>query len=987
MSLTSYLSESMKKYIDRPAITDHDGARTLTYGELDALSGRAASKLLDLGIREGDCVAINMGRRMEYVAAELAVLRIGAIVVPLIPDYPRNRVDYIKKDAGIRLVVEEDFFRELEEGAAPAPWRDFPEDKKDFIFYTSGSTGKPKGIIFRDRTVMAGIIRDKDVVVETLRSLKEGYQEGQPFLFAAMATMTFTASMADYLRNFCLGAHVHMLSNEVRADVKKLEDYYEQAGITVGYIPPRMLKLYRNRDKDLRLVLTAGEKASMVYSPDYGILNVLGMTETVCFYCAFLIDRLYENTPVGTPRGDVTIRLLDEEGNEVPPGEEGLIVPTGTFPCEYNNMPEETAKTFHVEADGRVSIRTGDIGRMLPDGNILYVNRADWMMKIHGQRVEPGEIEDAMKEVPGVADAIAKAFEQEDGSMLLCGFYTVSAPVEKEQIRASLERSLPHYMIPSVLAEMKSFPVNANGKTDRKAIQRPDLSQQFKDYEEPVGSMEKALADAMGQLLHIPRVGRRDDFLELGGNSMNAVLLAEMCKVDGMTPQFIMLGKSPAGIAEIFSGQEQRPRLTKHAEKRERYPVSLAQSYQYDVCAHLGKNMNLYDMIVYYELDSDVDTDALKRAIEETVQAYPVYRSRINIKERWTEIDSSFQVRELSLSEQEFREFRRERLEQEREFTGAPGKDAPLFEAAIVHQGEKCFLFLNLCHIIFDGAGVKLFMDTVIARMQGEEGPRESFSIFDLAVHEQDIKDTPFYKKAWDFYDAYYQGMEQKLSFFTEKTYDNPILRRELLQDVRKEELDLFLRRMGISILTLFQGALELTIRELTHTADFAYMNLYDGRTEAGLENTQGVLARAVFVRSSIDPDKTVKEYLTGIQKSYQNLVYHDVVDLPELVHRHPNIRSEICLNFRTMPEPLRLNNKVLKINEEYWSELENAHRPFTAFDLGINNSPDGLTHIAQVSSAGASEEDVDRFLTAYDRMLWKLMKEETVGGILAADQ
>ena len=979
MSFTSQLSDVMREYADCPAITDRNGERTLSYRELNALCARAASKLKALGIRRGESVAVNMDRRMEYIAAELAILRIGAVVIPLIPDYPKERVDYIRKDADVRLIMEADFFRELperEEDVA-VPWRDFPEDSKEFIFYTSGSTGKPKGIIYRDRAVVKGI----------QRNLEGGFREVKPYIYGASATMTFTASLVDYYRNFLLGGHVHMLSDEVRSDVEKLEDYYEKAGITVGYMPPRMLKLYQNRDKDLQLVFTASEKVSGIYSPDYRILNELGMTETLCSYCAFLIDREYENTPVGKPQGDVTIRLLDEDGNEVPQGEEGIIVPTGTFPYEYNNLPEESAKTFRPEPDGRISIYTGDIGRMLPDGNLLYVNRADWMMKIHGQRVEPGEIESVMKEVPGVESAVAKAFEQEDGSMLLCGFYTTCAPVEKETIREHLDGRLPHYMIPSVLVWMERFPVNANQKTDRKAIRCPDLTQQLTSYEKPEGPVETAVAKAMEKMLRLPKIGRNDNFLELGGNSMNAHLLAQTCRIEGVTPQLIMLGKTPAKIAGLLTKQDPRPRLTTHAGRMARYPISLAQHYQYDVCTSLGKNMNLYDMILYYELDSDVDTESLKQAIEQTVQEFPVYRSRINIKEKWMEIDPSFRVRDLSLSEEEFGTFRRARLEEPRHFTGDPEKDAPLFDAAIIRQGGKTYLFLDFCHIIYDGAGMKLFLDTVSAKMEGTEGPAEKFSIFDLACHEQSIRQTHFFRKAWDFYDGYYRGMEQELDLFDETADSDLRVSRQLLKKTGKEELDQFLKRMGISILTLFQGALELTVRKLSGRTDFTYMNIYDGRIFAELENTQGVLARAVFVRASAQPEQTVREYLAGVQESYQQLVYYDVVDTPELIRKHPKIRSGICLNFRTVPEPLCLKGKPLKWNEAYVKELLDAHKAFTVFDLGIDNSRDGKEHFARIVSAKASAGFAEKFLMVYDSILMKLMESERLSQILFEEE
>ncbi len=974
MSLTMELSEVMKKYRDCPAVTDRDGKRTLTYGELDRLSERAAYSLRALGITAGDSVAVSMGRSMEYIAAELAILRLGAVVVPLLPDYPQDRVEYIRKDAGVKFIVDEDFFLELarENDGGAFSWRDFPEDTREFILYTSGSTGKPKGIVCRDRAVMAGLSSN----------LEGGFRDVRPFTYAAQVTMTFAVSVLEYYRTFLLGGHVHILSDEVRSDAGKLEEYFEREKITVAYLPPRMLKLYRNRDKDLKLVFTAGEKVFGIYSPDYRILNEIGMTETLLCYCAFPIDRKYENTPVGKPLGDVTIRLVDERGNDVPPGADGMIVPTGIFPCEYNNLPEESAKTFHIGPDGRVSVYTGDIGRMLPDGNLLYVNRSDWLMKIHGQRVEPGEIECVMREVPGIREAVAKAFEQEDGSMLLCGFYVADSPVGKEEISAALARKLPSYMIPSALVELPGFPLTASGKIDRRAIRRPDLAGQLRAYEKPANAVEESLAHAMEQLLHIPRIGRKDNFLELGGNSLNAVLLAASCGIDGMEPQFIMWGKTPERIAELFGGSNKKakkPKLTAHVAERVRYPLSLAQRFQHFVCASMGKNMNLYDLIFYYELDGDIDTENLKRAIEEIVLGFPIYRVRVNIAEQWMEIDPAFKVRELSLSVEEFRAFRRERLEERREFTGDPVKEAPLFDAAIIRCGGKKYLFLDMCHMIYDGVSFRLLLEAISAHAEGRGTAREAYSVFDLAVHEENIKDTPFFKEARDFYDGYYQGLDGNLGLFTEKTYDNPIYRRDLLQGVKETDLALFLRRMGISILTLFQGALELTIRKMTGKADFAYLNIYDGRMSEKLQNTRGCLAKGVFVRSSLGREKTVREYLNRLQENYQTLVYYDVVDIPELVGKHPSIPSGICLNFREALGPLRLKGKSLKPNEEYLEELLMAHKPFTAFDLGIDTPPEGTPHTAQVSSAKASPEFIGKFLGIYDGMLRKIMEGATI--------
>lgn len=977
MSLNAMLAYAFTKYRDMPAITDRDAERTLSYAQLSELAGRCAGKLAAAGVRAGDRVIVRMGRRTEYIAAELGILRLGAVVIPLIPSYPEERVRYIVDDAQVRLLVEEAFFDDIEGyEALPAHAQEGPDTDRqmDFIFYTSGSTGNPKGVIFRDAAVVAAITRN----------LEDG-EKTKPLIYAAPSTFSFVASITEYYVNLCLGGHLHLLSDPVRSDVRRLEEYYAAHHITASFMSPRVLKTYRNRDAALQWVMEGGEKSREVYSDEFQIINAYAQTETICSVLSFHVDKSYPDTPLGVPRKGIRVSIVDEAGREAADGEEGALIVTGNLPYEYLNLPEMTAKTFTVHAEGLVSVRTGDRAKRLPDGNIVYVNREDWMLKIHGQRVEPGEIESCMCRAEGVTGAVAMAFEQEDGTSLLCGFYTQKGEATQEEmvraLRRALSARLPGYMIPTVFVRMERFPLNANGKLDRRAIQKPDLSAQLLDYEQPEGPVEEAIARTMEQVLHLPRIGRKDNFFELGGNSLNAVTLAYECGIPQVTPQLVMLGKSPQAIARLLEEDGAvRPRVEKSPSLPERCPLSLSQRYQYDACAFLGKPIDVIDTRYYFRLEPEIDGERLRRALRETVREHPVYRMRIELERGEMVLSAdAFEVPELSLDEERFDAFRREKNLRVRRLS-----EEPLFEAAMIHTPTARFLYLDFCHLLYDGASLDLFLKTLEGKYDGSETPVEEFSLFDLALSEERARESAFYRRAQGFFDTLYAGL-QPFDFFGDALCDTT-LAKPLLEGLPEQALERRLPELGISILTFFMGALELTVKQMSAQEDFCYRCVYSGRTEAGLQNTHGVLAKAVFLRSQKAGTGSVKDYLMGVQDQYQKLVMNDVCDIPELLRKYPAVRSGISFNYMgtdKVRSSITLGGTVNEADYGYYEEMQRAHKTFTPFDLMVGRYPSYDGYQAVIASARVSTARAQAFLDLYDATLRKLLREDAMDRVL----
>ena len=953
--------KNVKSIKDSIALTDQDGKRNSSYGQLDSQSNRIANRLISLGVRAGDSVIVLLPRIMEYIACEIALLKIGAVLVPLIPEYPEDRVRYIEKDSSAVLIIRESFLDGIGELPDEAPEQlKIDDDSPAMILYTSGSTGKPKGVVYTRSNVDAQIIRRMPCVKDI-----------SPLVAAASAPLSFCVTVTEYFRNLVMGGQIHILSNEVRSDAALMSSYYKDHQIATGFISPRMLKNFQRKSGCLKRVFTGSEKVVNIYSSDYEIVAIYGQSETIGPVTDFLIDQPYDNTPIGKPSEDLEIKIMSPDGEELQDGEEGEICFIGNLPCEYNHLEEQTKKVFKKMPDGRTFIRSGDIGKRLPDGNLLYLNRNDWMIKIHGQRVEPGEIEAVINSVEGITGSVVKAFENEDGSMLLCGFYTEKQPVGKENIKKKLASALPAYMIPGTFVKMDAFPLNVNGKLDRKAIGRPDLSQFSSSYEEPADETEKALCHAMQELLHIRRVGRNDDFFELGGNSINAAALCASCGIEGIAPQIVITGHTPAGIAKLIAEKDYypKPALTVSKTVKKSYPLSEAQKYQYEVCRRQGKTIDQLDLVYYFRLDDDIDIPRLINTVESIVNEHPVYTGHIDLESGLLFTDETpYRMESRSMTDGEFEKFRKNSYCYIRNL-----KTDPLFEAEILYVDHIPWLFLKLCHLIYDGKSLNNLLAVIGARYSGEPVEAEQASMFDLIDYECRLReDKKLTEKAEQLLASNYEGLRAPKLFADEKKYSTAASGM-ILKEESGTEIDEFLKEHGISILTLFQAAMEMTVSRMFQTDDFCYMNVYEGRGNQLLNASHGVFARSVFMRSGIGKHENLREYFSAIEEQYQKLVYYDIFEPFESVSNYPEVISGITLNLRDLQGyALKLGGKMLIPGN--LEELSAYYGPFTDFDLIINRYPKGYGYQVIIASTKVSEEFAKDFIRILEENVHRIL-------------
>ena len=530
------------------------GAQQLPYRDLDARSNRLARHLQSLGVGPDTLVGVAMARTESLVVTLLAILKAGGAYVPLDPGYPKERLTLIIGDSRMRIVVTTEESRpqlpfalsnlalsdltvvNAEDPAiatlssAPVP-SSAASHHLAYVIYTSGSTGKPKGVMIEHRNVV-NFFTGMDTAIGS-----------SPGVWLAVTSISFDISVLELLWTLTRGFTVVL--DEGRGP-GFIAEQIARYGVTHLQMTPSLAMMLTLDSRaysalaSLRTMLLGGEAvpASLVhllrkvFKGD--VFNMYGPTETTVWSTTYLIKQVGSSISIGLPIANTQIYMLDEAFEPVPVGEIGeLLIGGDSVARGYWMRPELTAERFiTVRAlPGQRLYRTGDLARFLPDGNIEYLGRADYQIKLRGHRIEPGEIEAFLEQCRGVRQAVVVLREDREGDKRLVAYLVASAdsPEPPAELRATLASKLPEYMVPSAFVFLPSFPLTDNGKIDRKALLKlppPNLSAQAPQNASDAGAneagseMEQIIARAWREALSVPSVGLNDNFFDLGAHSL-----------------------------------------------------------------------------------------------------------------------------------------------------------------------------------------------------------------------------------------------------------------------------------------------------------------------------------------------------------------------------------------------------------------------------------------------------------------------------------
>jgi amino acid adenylation domain-containing protein len=573
--------------------------RQLSYAELDAAATRIARTLRAHGAGPGTVVAVAAERSLELLPGLLGVLKAGAAYLPIDPGYPADRIEFMLSDAAPAVLLTQRAIRPALPPAAvpvldlddPAAWRDaaggdgdgpLPDVHPDdvaYVIYTSGSTGRPKGVPNTHRGI-----------ANRLDWMQERYRLGPDDVVAQKTPVSFDVSVWELFWPLREGARLVLAIPAGHKDSAYLRRLITGEGVTTVHFVPSMLAVFCEQDgaadcRSLRRVVCSGEelpadlaRRCVALLPAAGLHNLYGPTEAAvdvsAWHCAPERLAAAERVPIGAPIANTALYVLDQSMKPAPIGVPGELFIGGTGLARgYLNRPALTAERFVPSPFGPPGARlyhTGDLARWRDDGTLEFLGRIDGQVKMHGLRIEPGEIEAALRALPPVRDAAVIVREDRPGDKRLVAYLVpagtvpastvpagigaaaLDAALDHAAVRTELKKVLPDLLVPGGYVTLARLPLSPNGKLDRRALPPPVATRDAAvEFIAPSTPTEQALAAIWGELLGVPAIGTGDNVFDLGAHSLLATqVVARLRREAGVQVSVMDVFKYPT-IGEL----------------------------------------------------------------------------------------------------------------------------------------------------------------------------------------------------------------------------------------------------------------------------------------------------------------------------------------------------------------------------------------------------------------------------------------------------
>ncbi|MBL8676017.1 MAG: amino acid adenylation domain-containing protein, partial [Alphaproteobacteria bacterium] len=663
-SIHQLFEEQVEKTPDKIALTFQN--KQLSYATLNSRSNQLSHFLQKQGLKLDSRVGISAPRGIEFVTGMFAILKLGSAYVPLDPEYPEERLNYMLEDAGIEVLLTVRELSNLYEGyngkiiyiddydyhLEPTCNLNLavPSDVLAYVIYTSGSTGNPKGV---------GVCHQALINVVLSTGEKTGLLSQDIRLYAVTST-SFDVSGLDYYLPLINGGLVCISStNDAKVDeISKRIIFREQVNCIQG-TPSYWTLLTDNEFKPLQnlKLLSAGEPLTKQLfeklSHLFEIHDLYGPTETTVYVTHHRVKDEVDIHSIGSPLFNTQIYILDQSLTQVPIGAIGQIFIGGDGLARgYINRPGLTAEKFIANPfsknPGERLYGTGDLGRYLPNGNIEFLGRADQQVKMRGFRIELGEIENTISSVRGVEQVIVLAREDEPGQKRLVAYVVPSnlALFEgKEEIsqqslildiRNECSNKLPDYMRPSQVMLLEKMPLTPNGKINRKALPIPEGREGLEVYQAPEGIIENSLASIWKELLQVERVGRNDNFFYLGGHSLIATrLISKIRQNESIEVPLRAVFEHPVlcDLAHVIEQKFQSARVLPSISKssvhtKEDMRLSFSQERLWFIEKY-EQGTNAYNIPIISKVSNTVSLRCLEKSIKAIVDRHEILRTII----------------------------------------------------------------------------------------------------------------------------------------------------------------------------------------------------------------------------------------------------------------------------------------------------------------------------------------------------------------------
>ncbi len=982
--------------------------KTLTYGELHERSNQLAHYLIEEGYTNKGMVPICLDRSLEMIVGILGIMKSGCGYVPVDPEYPQERIDFILEDVGSSVICSSS-----ETGVSiPSGVHKLNIDTEDFsdytstrpaitinrtdiayVIYTSGTTGRPKGVINEHGGIYNRLLWMRDYL---------GLEQSDVIL--QKTTFCFDVSVWELLMPLFTGTRMVLARPGGHKDSQYLQDVIERSGVTVMHFVPSMLHAFlhdlsEGRCSELKHVVCSGEELKGVMVDLFKekfktthLHNLYGPTEAAIDVTAIDLSTVKKGAKritIGSPVANTHLYIVDDLLQIQPLGVAGELLIGGVQVARgYLNREELTAEKFISSPfkDGERLYRTGDLARWLSDGTIEYLGRIDHQVKLRGYRIELGEIESRLSEFGSITES-AVLLQRDGDHSFLVGYYVSEESISDAELRTHLLSRLPEYMVPSHFMHLTELPLTTNGKLNRKALPKFSFEVVAEKYIAPETETEIQLANLWAEILslELDKISKTVSFFELGGQSLKAITLTGIIwKRFDIKLSLNDVFNTPvlSEMARLLeSAEQQKFSQIPTADIKEFYQLSSAQTrmhFLYD----FDPKSTTYNMPFAAQLNGKIDSIKLEEAFQKLIARHSGLRTNFGSEDgkpvQVISSEVSFSIERLvwgSLQEQEVinRFIRPFDLEND-----------TLIRVGVASRSEmEHLLLVDMHHIIADGVTHGILIDEFVQLYQGETLSDVTHQYVDFAEWESDNQDR--WNESKSFWNAKFKEELTPLQLPTsftrpqQKSYKGNSLSFSL-DRVELEQLEALGREANTTLFSVLYSCYLVFLNKFTQQSDFVVGTPVAGRLHENLERVVGMFVNTLPLRSQVNTGSSFHELLLDVREEIEDALMNQEYPYEMLIDDLKLVRdtSRNAL-FDTVFVLQNFDQKSLYIDGVELEQLKNINTS-SKFDLTLTAVPgeQGIDFMFEYDSDLFEEVRILEFIDGFKQLVTGILVDAT---------
>ena len=989
-----YFEKQVEKTPDDIAIVFED--KEMTYRELNERANSLAYKLRENEVTNNTVVGILLERSFEMLISMLAVLKSGGSYIPIAPDYPKDRIEYMLEDSEATIILTSQNRRNLadkklinvkderiyENHKENLENISKPEDLS-YLIYTSGSTGTPKGVMLKQKNLSN--------FYNSMKNIIEYLKDGKNHKILSITTVSFDIFGFETLMSLTRGLTVYLTSENGQKMTSKIERVVKDSNVEIMQTTPSVMKFHlenlndENSLKSLKYIMLAGEPLTKTLVdrikqiiPNVTIYNGYGPSETTIFSTIGNATNQEEIT-IGKPINNTQIYILNKNKKVMPQGTIGELYISGDGVGKgYMNKEQQTNASFIINPfiDGKVMYKVGDLGAFDDKGEITCYGRIDNQVKIRGLRIELQEIEKRMQSVYNIHDCVVvkKVVKGKDA---LCAYYVERGHVSKSVLKTVLYSKLPEYMVPQYFVKMEQLPHTPNGKVDRKALPDPVIDENELEIVKPRNEIDKELIKIIEKMLQVDKIGINNTLLELGGDSLTAITLTTkvLSKFNVQLNIKDILSNYTIKDMSDYIAENQTKDISKvKIEKvpiQDTYPLSSAQKRIYYSVKMIGEDNIVYNMPGAVLVEKILDIEKIKKVFSRILKRHSILRTRFIFKDndirQQVESNVDFETPVFYNKKDEIKNIvmnfsKPFNLEKE-----------PLIRMEVHYiDNKETLVLMDAHHIIMDGISLNNFIIEFERLYNGDNLKNIPIQYKDYSVWEEKYNESDDIKEKEDYWVNKFKNSEfEQLNLpydykaTASRSYNGDRV-TNIIDEKKFRKIERYAKKIGVSPYMFFISVFYILLYKYTGQSEIILGSPIANRDKNEMKRMVGMFVNNIVTKANINSEETFQNFLNEMREQILDDISHQPYPFDMLVKRL-GIKTDNSRNplFDVMFTYQNNQENILKLDNTE-TQIVEINNNIAKFNLSLEIKPKSHTINIEYCTDLFKKETIERLFEHY---------------------